>query len=69
MTPIHITKSQIVGQLVEYQLSLFKELDDKAQDEWLKEFFLNGLKEIQSWGDNAELLSHCVSIGMFSMEE
>ena len=66
---IHITKSQIIGQLVDYEINLFKELDDKAQEKWLKEFFLNDLKEIQAWGDNVELLNHCVSIGMFSMEE
>jgi hypothetical protein len=65
---IHITKSQIIEQLVDYEVNWFKELDDKAKDEWLKEFFLNGLKGFKSWGDD-ELLKQCAFVGMFSMEE
>ena len=68
MTPIHITKTQIIEQLVDYEVNWFKELDEKAKDEWLRDFFLNGVSAYKSWG-NKELLEKCVDIGMFSMEE
>jgi len=68
MNPIHITKTQIIEQLVDYEVNWFNELDNSSKQEWLHEFFLNGITGYKSWGDR-ELLEKCADIGMFLMEE
>ena len=65
---IQITKTEIIQQLVDYEIKWFKELDEKAKDQYLKDFFLNGLVGVKSWSDR-ELLDKCADIGMFLMEE
>jgi len=66
--PIHITKSEIIEQLVNYEINWFNELDDSAKQQYLKDFFLNGAKGFSTWSDDA-LLEKSKDIGMFVMEE
>ena len=68
MNAIHITKSQIIDELVDYEINWFDELDPDAKVECLKDIFTNGTKGFKSCSDR-ELLDKCVDIGMFLMEE
>ena len=68
MTPIKITKTEIIEQLVDYEINWFNELDDNAKQQYLKDFFLNGIKGFSTWPDDA-LLEKCADIGMFAMNE
>jgi hypothetical protein len=68
MKQIHITKTEIIEQLVDYEVNLFNELDETSKQEWLHDFFLNGITGYKSWGDK-ELLEKGIDTGMFLMEE
>jgi len=68
MNPIHITKTQIIEQLVAYEVNLFNELDETSKQEWLHDFFLNGITGYKSWSDK-KLLEKGIDTGMFLMEE
>jgi len=68
MTPIHITKPEIIEQLVDYEINWFNELEESEKQQYLKDFFLNGLVGLKSWSDS-QLLGKCVDIGMLLAEE
>ena len=68
MTPVKITKTEIIEQLVDYEINWFNELDNNSKQQYLKDFFLNGSKGFSTWADDA-LLEKCVDIGMFAMNE
>jgi hypothetical protein len=65
---IHITKTEIIEQLLDYEVNWFNELEESEKKQYLKDFFLNGLVGIKSWSDR-ELLDKCIDIGMLLTEE
>jgi len=68
MNPIEITKTQIIEQLVDYEVNWFNGLNENTKKQWLKDYFLNGVRGYKSW-TNSQLLEQCVACGMFLMEE
>ena len=68
MKPIHITKTQIIEQIADYEINWLLERDEKQMKDHLKHILINGFKGLKNIS-NAELLSQCVDVGMFLMEE
>ena len=64
---ICITKKEIIDELVQYEINWFNELEYTDRQQYLKDFFLNGLKGVSEWSDEA-ILRKCVEIGMFLTE-
>jgi hypothetical protein len=67
-TPIHITKSQMLEQVVDYEVNWILERDESTKRQCLKEILLNGSKGFKNLSKE-ELFSQCVDIGLFLMEE
>lgn len=65
---ICITKKEIVDELVQYEINWFNELEYTDRQQYLKDFFLNGLKGVEEWSDE-RILKKCVDIGIFLTEE
>ena len=65
---ICITKKEIIDELVQREITWFNELEYADRQQYLKDFFLNGLKGVSEWSDEA-ILRKCVDIGMFLTEE
>ena len=64
---ICLTKKEIVDELVQYEITWFNELEYNDRQRYLKDFFLNGLKGVNEWSDEA-ILRKCVDIGMLLTE-
>ena len=65
---ICITKKEIVDELVQYEINWFNDLEYTDRQQYLKDFFLNGLKGVEEWSDEW-ILKKCVDIGIFLTEE
>jgi len=67
-TPIHISKSQMLEQIVDYEVNWILERDENTKRQCLKDILLNGSKGFKNLSKE-ELFSQCVDIGLFLMEE
>jgi len=65
---IQITKTEIIQQLVEYEINWLRGRDEVEMKNYLKDIFLNGFDGFSTWSDDA-LFSKCVDVGIFLMEE
>ena len=68
VTDICITKTEMLKRIVDYEINWLLERDERQIKDHLNDILMNGLKGLKNLS-NAELLSQCVDIGMFLMEE
>jgi hypothetical protein len=60
-------KSEMINGLVQHELDWFNGMNESAKQEYLKDFFLNGIKGLKTYSDQ-EILKACYEDGVFLME-
>ena len=68
VTDVCITKTEMLQRIVDYEINWLLDRDERQIKDHLKDILVHGLKGLKNIS-NAELLSQCVDIGMFLMEE